>query len=235
MRPTKDSATHYPSEMMKSDKLLKLLSCLSSCCTLQHERWTFLRSALFRGPRPDAPMQQLVFRSDVGGASVVARTSRDSVKTNSRSNRVGDSNVLFRDCRMQPSIFGSCSSTSLCTDATVFAMDPRNMLDLKIKRASIGRALIFRSGCGSEHAPFNGRLCVELAVCERGFLDLYALDRNENNTQCASTSILAIVCHRTRPTMNIDATVRHDHIAEGRISGQFNLVYVKLRLMRVDR
>ena len=51
---------------------------------------------------------------------------------------------------------------------------------------------LFRSGCGSEHAPFNGRLCIELAVCECDFLDFYTLDQNENNCEYASICVLAI-------------------------------------------
>ncbi len=78
-------------------------------------------------------------------------------------------------------------------DTTHFCMSQPNWFKrTKQVRLSWVSEVLFRSGCGSEHARFNGRLCAELAVCERGFLDLYALDRNENNTQCASTSILAI-------------------------------------------
>ncbi len=52
--------------------------------------------------------------------------------------------------------------------------------------------LAFRSGCGSEHAPFNGRLCVELTLWGREFLDFYVLDQNENKPEYASTCVLAI-------------------------------------------
>ncbi len=78
---------------------------------------------------------------------------------------------------------------SECSD--VLPHIPMQYIDIASVARTVGEP-VFRSGCGSEHAPFNGRLCAELALCERGFLNFYALNRNENKPKYASTCVLAI-------------------------------------------